>query len=167
MPKMLSDGNRKLVFAPTLADPSSPTTTELTDTGVLDISCLVTLNNFNLGATGEDAINDPALCATGNDSAPGRVNYEAGMDFFRWTTTEEDTAWTTFTNKGIGGYLVQRIGKPHGVAFAADDEVQVYQVITGTPMIQSPGGGGFEKFRQNFYVQSGGTDERAVVVAGA
>ncbi len=162
---MLSDGRRKLVFVPTLANPSAPKVAELTATGVLDISCLVTAADFALGATGEDAVNDPALCARGNDSSPGRVNYEAGMNFFRWTTVAEDKAWTTFTSSGIGGFLVQRIGKDFEVAFAAGDEVQVYDIITGTPMILTPEGGGFEKFRQMFYIQSARTDERAVVVA--
>ena len=166
MPKMLSDGRRKLVWVPTLANPSAPSVaTELAGASVLDISCLVTLANFALGATGEDAINDPALCATGNDSAPGRVNYQAAMDFFRWTTTEEDKAWTTFTDKGIEGYLVQRIGQPYDEPFAAGDELQVYQVITGTPQPLAPEGGGFEKFRQVFYPQSAGIDERAIAVA--
>lgn len=162
---MLSDARRKLAFVPTLDDPSAPKVSELTDTGALDISCLVTAANFSLGATGEDAVNDPALCAEGNDSSPGRVNYQAAMDFFRWTTPEEDKAWTTFTSKGISGYLVQRIGEDYRIPFAAGDEVQVYQVITGTPLILAPEGGGFEKFRQTFYPQSAGTDERAVIAA--
>lgn len=167
MPKMLSDGRRKLVFVPALVNPSSPTVPELSAAGVLDISCLVKAANFALGATGEDAITDPALCATGNDSAPGRVNYQAAMDFFRWTTVEEDKAWTTFTDSGIDGYFVQRIGQAFDEPFAADDEVQVYHIITGKPLILAPEGGKFESFRLNSYVQSQGTDERAVVVAGA
>jgi hypothetical protein len=165
MPKMLSDARRKLVYVPTLINFHAPLVSELSGSGVLDLSCLVTAADFSLGATGEDSVNDPALCAEGNDASPGRVTYEAGMNFFRWTTTAEDKAWTTFTAKGIGGYLVQRIGKRFDIAFAAADQVQVYQVITGTPMIQSPTGGGFEKFRQMFYVQSAGTDERATVAA--
>ena len=165
MPKMLSDGKRKLVFVPTIANPSAPKVSELTAASVLDLSCLVTAADFTLGASGEDTVNEPALCAVGNDASPGRVNYEAGMNFFRWTTVAEDKAWATFTDKGIGGFLVQRIGKDFDTAFAAGDEVQVYEVITGTPMIQSPTGGGYEKFRQMFYVQSARTDERAVVSA--
>jgi len=162
---MLSDARRKLAWVPTLLVPSGPKVSELTATGALDLSCLVTAADFSLGATGEDAVNDPALCAEGNDSSPGRVTYEAGMNFFRWTTEAEDKAWTTFTQKGLSGYLVQRIGQDYREPFAAGDEVQVYQGITGTPMILAPAGGGFEKFRQMFYVQSAGTDERAVVVA--
>ena len=162
---MLSDGRRKLVFVPALVNPSAPTVAELSAAGVLDLSCLVTAADFTLGASGEDTVNDPALCARGNDASPGRVNYEAGMNFFRWTTTEEDKAWTTFTQSGITGFLVQRIGQDFEEPFAAADEVQAYDIITGHPMILAPAGGGFEKFRQMFYVQSARTDERAIVAA--
>jgi len=162
---MLSDARRKLVYVPTLTTSRTPVLTQLSGAGVLDISCLVTAADFTLGASGEDAVNDPALCAAGNDSSPGRVNYEGGMNFFRWTTEEEDKAWATFTDSGIGGFLVQRIGKDYREPFAAGDEVQVYEVITGKPLILAPTGGGYEKFRVMFYVQSAGTDERAVVAA--
>ncbi|WP_166535110.1 hypothetical protein [Blastococcus xanthinilyticus] len=165
IPKMLSDAKRKLAFVPALLVPSAPTVAEVTATGALDISCLVKANNFALGAAGEDTVNDPALCARGNDSAPGRVNYTASMEFFRWTTTVEDKAWTTFTESGIGGFLVQRIGQDFEEPFAVGDEVQVYEVLTGTPRLLTPDGGRYEGFALNFYVQSGGTDERAVIAA--
>lgn len=163
MPRMLADAQRRLVFVPTVAVPSSPKIAEITGTSALLLSCLVTASDFSLGATGEDSVSEPALCATGNDATPGRITYEAGMNFYRWTTTTEDKAWSTFTEKGVGGFLVQRLGKAFDVEFAAGDQVQVYQVITGTPMIQTPVAGGSEKFRQMFYIQSAGTDERAVV----
>lgn len=167
-PKLLTDASRKLVFVPTIADIAKPTVAELTGAGVLDISCLVTAANFTLGATGDDAISDPALCATSNASVPGRTNYEAAMDFFRWRETADDTAWDTFTGKGLHGYLVQRIGqvpegtKAHTVEFKSGDEVQVYEVLTNTPQIMSPADAGYEKFRQVFSVQEN-VDERAVV----
>jgi len=168
--KMLTDANRRLVYVPTLADYHNPTVTELNGVGVLDISCLVTAADFTLGSTGDDAISDPALCASSNASVPGRTNYEAAMNFFRWKDTVDDKAWTTFTDKGISGYLVQRIGqhadgtKAHEVPFAATDEVQVYEVISGTPQIISPATSGYEKFRVAFSVQDN-VDERAVVTA--
>lgn len=166
MPKMLTDASRKLVWVPTLEDYTSPTAVELN--GGLDISCLVTAANFTLGSTGDDAIADPALCATSNASTPGRTNFEGAMDFFRWTETEEDTAWTTFNAKGLHGYLVQRIGqvdpgvKAHTVDFTEGDEVQVYEALTNTPQIMTPADAGYEKFRQVFSIQEN-VDERAVV----
>lgn len=171
-PKMLTDANRRLVFVPDLADYHAPTVTELTAEGVLDLSCLVTAADYSLGSTGDDAISDPAACATSNASVPGRTNYEASFNFFRWLNDEDDVAWDTFTNKGISGYLVLRIGqhaegeKAHEIEFAADDKVQVYQVITGTPQILAPSDAGFEKFKEAFSVQDN-VDERAVVAAAA
>lgn len=168
MPKMLTDASRKLVWVPTLEDYSAPSAAILN--AGLDVSCLVTAANFVLGSTGDDQISDPALCATSNASTPGRTNYEAAMDFFRWTDELEDIAWTTFNAKGLHGYIVQRIGqvpagtKAHTVDFTAGDEVQVYEAITNTPQVMTPADAGYEKFRQVFSIQEN-VDERAVVVA--
>lgn len=170
MPKQLTDAARRLVFVTDLADYHAPTVAELTGVGVVELSCAVTAADFSLGSTGDDDISDPALCASSNSTVPGRSNYEAAMNFFRWTEDAEDIAWKTFTKKGLHGYIVQRIGqieegeKAHEVAFKAGDEVQVYEVISGTPQIMSPADAGFEKFRMVFSVQDK-VDERAKVVA--
>lgn len=167
-PKLLTDASRKLVFVPTIADVAAPTVAELTGAGVVELSCMVTAANFQLGATGDDAINDPALCATSNSTVPGRTNYEGAMDFYRWRETADDKPWETFTAKGLHGFLVQRIGqvpegtKAHTVEFKANDEVQVYEVLTNTPQIMSPADAGYEKFRQVFSIQDN-VNERAVV----
>lgn len=168
MPRMLAQANRKLVWVPAggIADPSAPTVTELNDPGVVDLSCLVTRSDYSLGATGDEDVSDPALCASGNDSAPGYTNYEAGMNFFRYLPATEDKGWTTFTGKGLEGSLVERKGaiKSYLDDFAAADKVRVFGAITGTPQdLSPPDNGGYEKFRQMFFVQSESTDERAVV----
>lgn len=168
--KMLTDANRRLIFVPSIVNYHAPTVAELTGVGVLELSCNVTAANYALGSTGDDSINDPAACASSNSTVPGRTNYEAAFDMFRWKDTADDKAWTTFTAKGIEGYLVERIGqiadgeKAHEIAFAALDEVRVFQVLTGTPQVLSPSGAGYEKFKVNFSVQDE-VDERAVVAA--
>lgn len=166
MPKMLSDGNHKLTWVPDggIANVAAPTVAELSAGGVLELSCLVTANDFALGPTGDNEINDPALCSESNSTAPGRTNYEGAMNFFRWIPAGEDDAWNTFTGKGIAGYLVHRIGKHHTASYAATDEVQVFGVITGTPSPVAPAAdGGYEKFRQMFHVQGEEVDLRAAV----
>lgn len=171
MPKMLNDANTKLAFAPTIADYHAPTVAELTGDGVLDLSCAITAADFTLGATGNDDVNDPALCTSTNSSVPGRDNYEAAMNYFRYTEEAEDKAWSTFTKKGIHGFLVRRIGqgedgkKPFESPFKAGDEVQVYEVISGIPQILSPSDAGYEKFKVQWYVQDN-VDERAIVAGG-
>lgn len=168
--KMLTDANRRLIFVPTLANYHAPLLAETTGVGVVELSCNVTAANYALGSTGDDAINDPAACASSNSTVPGRTNYEAGFDMFRWREAADDKAWTTFTGKGLHGYLIERIGqiadgeKAHEVAFQAGDEVRVFEVLTGTPQVLSPSGAGFEKFKVNFSVQDN-VDERAVIAA--
>ena len=165
-PKMLTDANRRLAFVPTLTDYHLPTATEC-NAGI-DLSLRVTAANFALGATGDASIVEPPLGASNEASAPGRTTYEAAANFFRFINELDDVAWTTFTKKGIAGYLVSRIGqhpegtKAHEHAFTAGDEVQVYAVLSGTPQIQSPDGAGYEKFRMVFNVQEE-VDERAVI----
>jgi hypothetical protein len=170
MPKMLAQANRKLLWVPAngILNVNAPkVTSELGAGGVLDLSCLVTKNNYSLGPTGDDSIDDPALCAQGNSTVPGNTTYEAVMDFFRWTTSGEDVAWSTFTQKGISGFLVERIGKPYTSPIVATDPLRVFGAITGTPMDLNPeGNGGFEKFRETFYVQSEQASIRAVAAAG-
>lgn len=168
--KMLTDANRRLIFVPTLANYHAPLLAETTGVGVLELSCNVTAANYALGSTGDDAINDPASCASSNSTVPGRTNYEAAFDMFRWKEVLDDKAWTTFTKKGLHGYLIERIGqiadgeKAHEVPFATGDEVRVFEVLTGTPQVLSPSGAGFEKFKINFSVQDN-VDERAIIAA--
>lgn len=169
MPKMLAAGNIKLVYIPGaagIADYHAPTTTELAATGTLDLSCLVTWANYKFGVTGEDTIDDPALCSASNSKVPGLVTIEAGVDLFRWTEDTEDTAWATFTQAGLDGWLVERKGAPFDTPFAAADEVKVARVLTGTPQDLTPEKGGYMKFHQEFYPQDQ-YDDRAAVAAGA
>ncbi|WP_422758289.1 hypothetical protein [Paenarthrobacter sp. C1] len=167
-PKMLTDANRRLAWVPTIANYHEVLLAEII--AGKDVSCLITAADFALGATGDDSINDPAYCASSNSTAPGRTNYEAAMNFFRFKNAIDDTAWTTFTGKNIGGYLVERIGqiadgeKAHEVDWAVGDEIRVFQVLTNTPQVLAPSGAGYEKFRQVFSVQDL-VDERAVIVA--
>lgn len=161
MAKMLSDENHKVTFVPALSDYHAPTTAELN--AGLDVQCLVSMNNFVFGVTGVNTIDDPALCSGSNDQAPGKKTYEVAMDFYRFDTPEADVAYNTFTDSGIQGYFVRRIGKNHEAPFVAGDVVEAVQVVSGPPMPQTPSGG-FEKFRVQYFPQGGGTDDRAVVV---
>lgn len=168
-PKMLNTANRKLVWAPSIADIKAPTVTELS--AGIDITCRVTAANYQFGITDNESIKDAALCDDIDAGVPGRATVEAAMDFFRFKTEADDIAWTTFTGKGLYGYLVERVGqieegeRQEEVDFAAADEVQVLYAITKDPQPQSPADAGFEKFRQGFEPQR--HEPRAKVVAGA
>lgn len=167
MARMLADGKDKLLWVPDggIANLAAPTVAELTAPGVVDLSFMVSKNNFALGPTGDAEISDTPLGAEGDTTAPGRTQYEASMEFYRYTTTGEDIPWATFTDKGIEGNLVHRSTvKDSTDAIAAGDEVGVYEAITGTPVPLGAGGdGGYKKFRQGYHVQR--AEPRAVVAA--
>lgn len=166
-PKMLAQANVKLLWVPDggIADVSAPTVSELTAGTVIDLSCLVTKANYLFGAAGDESISDPALCAEGSSTVPGNTNYEAGADFFRFVESADDIGWSTFTGKGIGGFLVERRGKRFSLPIVASDEVKVMEVLSGTPRtLPVPENGGYEKFRVDFFPQSQ-VDLRAIVAA--
>lgn len=169
MPKRLRDGNIKLAWVPTIADYHAPTTTEI-EAGE-DLSS-ATISDYTLGPTGSDTVNEKSVADANNVNAYGASNYEASLTFFRYTTTDgapdaaNDVPWATFTGKGLHGYLVERAGKPSEDAWAASDEVRVFEVIADDPQAQNGVTGGYLKFVQPFSVQ-GQVELRAVVAAGA
>lgn len=150
-PKMLNTANRRLDWVPAIADPKNPKATELN--AGLNISCMVTAADYAFGITGNEAIVDAALCDDIEAGVPGRATVEAAANFFRFKETLDDKAWTTFTGKGLSGYLVERIGqvdegeRPEDVPYKAADEVQILKAITNDPQNLSPATAGYEKFR--------------------
>ncbi|RKS19702.1 hypothetical protein DFO58_2207 [Arthrobacter sp. AG1021] len=166
-PKMLNTANRKLAWVPTIANPNAPTVAELT--AGKDITMLVTRADYQFGVTGNEAIVEPALGDDIDAGVPGNATVEAAMNFYRFRNTADDTAWTTFTQRGLYGYLVERIGqiedgeRQDETPFAAADQVQVLYAITNDPQNQTPANAGFEKFRMTFSPQR--HYPRAVVAA--
>lgn len=170
-PKMIADSNRSLFWVPTIANYHSPSlATDLAAASIKNISGLITIADFALGATGNAEIADPPYNASNDVKAPGMPTYDAAMNFYRWKNALEDVAWGIFTDKDIAGYLVERIGqvddglKNSEVPLQVGDEVRVFQVLTGTPQIQAPAQASYEKFRMQFFVQDE-VDERAVIKA--
>lgn len=157
-PKMLNTANRRLDWVPTIADYKNPTAAEL-NAGV-QLTCHVTTANYSFGVTGTNIVVDQSLCDDIEAGAPGIDTVEAAFDMFRYKGTADDVAWTTFTDKGLPGFLVERIGQiedgedPSDVPYAAADEVSVMQVLTLTPRPLSPSTVGYEKFGMSFAPQA-------------
>src|SRR5690606_14426095 len=100
-PKMLNMNNRALWWVPTIANKNAPTVAEVA--AGIQLTCLVTVANYQFGITGTAVITDPSPCDSIEAGAPGMDTVEAGFDMFRFKDAVEDVAWTTFTDKGIGG----------------------------------------------------------------
>lgn len=153
-PKMLNTANRRLDWVPTIANLSAPTPAEL-NAGV-NLTCRVTVANYQFGITGTNIITDPTPCDTIDAGAPGIDTFEAAFDMFRFKDELDDIAWTTFTGKNLPGFLVERLAqvadgeKPEDMPYKAGDEVSVMQGLTLSPQPQSPSTAGYEKFRQGF-----------------
>lgn len=164
-PKMLNTANRRLDWVTTIANIKAPTPAEL-NAGV-NLTCRVTVANYQFGITGTNIISDPSPCDEIETGAPGMDTFEASFDMFRFKEEADDLAWTTFTEKDLPGFLVERVGQaPVGVKnedapYKAGDEVSVMQGLTLSPQPQSPATVGFEKFKQGFAPQA--FEPRAVV----
>lgn len=148
-PKVLADGNIRLSFLPTLANPAAPTVTEL-QAGI-DLSCKVLKSDFRASAVASETISgQAALCETSNASAPGQSNFEVSLTLFRWfddankgkADASDDTAFQALKVKGTHGYLIVReTGKSYEDEWAAGDEVDVYEIVTDNPQSPSDTGG--------------------------
>jgi hypothetical protein len=160
MPKSLADGRIKVVaLSSAPANPEAITLTEL-EAGI-DISCRILSSDYLLGATDSDKIPEKELCKEGNANAIGASNYQAAVTPFRYfdeTTNQahatEDEVYQLLKDKGTTLFLAERnTSKKSTDAWAAGDEVDLYEVVTDNP--QKPSDmGGYIKRRVPMEVQS-------------
>ena len=141
MPKTLADQKIRLTFLTTRpVDPTAPTVTEL-DAGV-DLSCSIMKSDYQLGATGDQTISEAALCEPGAGNDMGATDYAASVTVFRMlddegkADLEEDTGFQALKVKGTKGWLVEREGPRYDVDWADGQEVETYEVTTGS--VQKP-----------------------------
>jgi hypothetical protein len=140
-----------------VADPEFPTPTELNTDG-LDLSSAIAWEDYALGSTGSDDIEDRALTDLGNAVSRGSGNYEAVLDFFRDKNNQDAAsvyvdAFEAFRTAGVVGYLVTRIAeKPATGAWAASDNISVYKVAVSFTADMTSGDTS-TKFQVNFLPQ--------------
>lgn len=133
-----AQGNEAVIFVTALADPSSPTVTELTGTDAVNISCA--LRSFSPGGD-QSSTDDTRLCSTQQFQSPGR--FAPTIDAFNYVY-DPQAATGAATNKhyevmkgGVKGYLVDRRGIASGmdgVPVTAGQFVDVYPVTLGEQM---------------------------------
>lgn len=164
-PKMLNTANRALWWVPVIADLNAPTAAEI-NAGV-NLTCRVTVANYQFGVTSNSVISDPAACDKIDSDVPGRAKVEARFDMFRFKNTLDDLAWTTFNGANIFGHLVERVGQiedgedQETAPVKVGDEVAVGAALTHDQIPLAPSSEGYEKFGQPFSIQ--GFKARAVV----
>lgn len=147
MPKSLADGKIKLaILSVKPANPAAPTVAEL-NAGI-DASSRVLSSDYTLGAVDSDKVAEKPLSQEGNSNAMGASNYQAAITPFRYFTSSgaseavEDAVFQAVKTKGAGLWLAERqTSKRSTEAWAAGDEVSVFEVITDNPQKPSDAGG--------------------------
>lgn len=162
IPSTPADGNVKVAFVPTIADPAAPTTAELTAAGVVDLSCYLTADGWTPGLD-EQTITDDRLCSTQTFEQPGRAARSLTVKYIENPGSATDNKAYTTLVPGTSGYFVQRRGKPFDTAFAAADVVDVWPVTAGKYDPQPPEANSVLKVAQKMFVT--GTVEQNVAVA--
>lgn len=144
------DGN----MTPTQAQ--APTTTILN--AAIDLSPAIAWQDFTLGATDSDDVDDRGITDPANYSARGFANFEATLSFFRDanladTTSAYVTAWNAFKVPRTYGYLVIRAAEQKwNTAWTAGDRVSVFRFIADT-IVDDATGDDAVKFTVNFLPQ--------------
>lgn len=118
------------------AQAAAPSATLLNNPAVtLDLSPALAWQDFELGASDSDDVEDRGVTDPGNAVTRGFANFSATLSFFRDangsdTNSDYVKAFETFRTPRTYGYLIIRVAeKKWNVPFAAGDRVSVYKFI--------------------------------------
>jgi hypothetical protein len=165
IPSTPADGNTKVVFAPTLADPAAPNLTELTGASAIDLSCYLTGSGLSPSIK-EDTVTDERLCSTQTFEQPGRKTDSLEVEYIDNTNSPNEATSNVATDtlvEGTTGYLVVRRGVDYDTAFAASQKVTVYPVTAMTQNELPPEANSVQKISQKLAVT--GAVRRRVTIA--
>ncbi|GAA3699149.1 hypothetical protein GCM10022377_10210 [Zhihengliuella alba] len=140
IPSTPADGNVRVVFVPTIADPTAPTVTELGAGTAVDLSCYIT--GGGLAATvDEQSIADERLCSVQVFEQPGRSSNSLELTYIDNTNSPNaatDNKAVDTLVRGTTGYVVIRRGIAYEDAFAASQKVRVYPTEAGAYRPNAP-----------------------------
>jgi hypothetical protein len=168
VPRMVDNGVTKLYWVEgdtTITDVSAPTVAQLN--GGVDITC-ITVSTYEVRADASDTTNERAVCETANVVAPTIKNYMGNLVLFRLinasTFVPETNDPINVFEFGVVGWFVRRLGSAFDVAWAANDQVEVYKFMSDVPQIQGGTGEGYLKATVPL-LQQGTFDIKAIVAA--
>jgi hypothetical protein len=159
-----ADGNLKVLFVATIADPENPTVAECTAGSVADLSCYLTATGFN-PSTDEQTITDDRLCSRATFERPGRHTDSLEVTYvFNPASPGDDVAYQTLAYLEQG-FLVLRWGVPYETAIAAADTVDVYPIQCGIQKKQPPTANSVLMATQKLFIPSPGVQRDVTVAA--
>jgi len=136
----------------------APTDTILNAVTTVQLTPAVAWQDFSLGATDSDDVEDRGITDPGNAVTRGFANFEATLSFFRDknsndTNSDYVKAFETFRTPRTYGYLVMRVAeKKWSEPWAAGDRVSVFRFVADT-ITDDATGDDSVKFTVNFLPQ--------------
>ena len=128
MARIKYEGRTKIHFVPTIADTSGPTAAELAAGD--DLTSFITKDGYQPNVT-NNKIDTGGIDTDFITEIQGSYGAALTLQCMRDDTT--DTAWTTL-QRGTQGYIV--LGYDSAAGIAVSDDVQVWPVEFGTPVMQ-------------------------------
>lgn len=157
------DGNIKVVFVTTLADPTNPTVAECNAVSAVELSCYLTGDGWN-PSTDEATVTDDRLCSRQTFEGIGRYTDKLQIKYvYRQQDPDavDNRAFKTL-KRGTIGYLIVRWATAYEPDLAADDVVDVIPIECGVQQKQPRGDNEKLKIMQSLPISS--TYQRDVVV---
>jgi hypothetical protein len=151
IPSTPADGNVKIAFVSTLADPTAPTSTELGAVGVVDLSCYLTADGWTPGLD-EQVVTDDRLCSVQTFEQPGRSSRTLSIKYVENPGSSTDNKAFDTLAPGTAGFLVERRGTAQATAFAAADVVNVWPIKAGQYDPQPPEANSVLKVSQKAFI---------------
>ena len=137
---------------------SAPAASTLNAPTTLQLSPAIAWQDFALGATDSDDVEDRGLTDPGNAVTRGFSNFEATLSFFRDAnagdlSSDYVKAWEAFKVPRTYGYLVIRVAEQHWSApWTAGDRVSVFRFVADI-ITDDTEGDDSVKFSVNFLPQ--------------
>lgn len=162
MADMISDGNIRVDYVPTIADISAPTVTEL-DAGT-PLSHLVTADGLVGFEASTAEIDTSKINSTFDTKRPGRASY-SGTLLRMCRQDGTDTVFDLLLRDTQGFIVVRRKNVPSGTAWTAAQEVEVYPGACGEVNLLAPEANSLQRYEVPWMI-SPAPNLRAEVTAG-
>lgn len=166
IPATPADGNTKVLFVPTLANPDAPSVTELTGASAVDISCYLTSDGYTPSVS-QQVVTDERLCSTQVFEQPGRKTESLDVTYIDNTNSSNEATFNKAVDtleEGTTGYIVTRRGIPYENAIVATTQkVTVFPITAGVQNEIAPEANSVNKVSQKLFVT--GEVRRRVTVA--
>jgi hypothetical protein len=137
---------------------AAPPLSVLNRATTVDLSPAISWQDFALGATDSDDVEDRGITDPGNAVTRGFANFEGTLSFFRDANPTDSTsdfvkAWQTFKVPRTYGYLVMRVAeKKWSDAWAVGDRVSVFRFVADS-IVDDTEGDDAVKFTVTFLPQ--------------